>query len=90
MFVCVCVCVIWRPCSPFPRQVDVRLPVAPFAEAEELEDDPLGSPGQDAHAVLQLLVPPLEQAVQGPQVLDGGHVEEVALGQPREEPLELI
>ena len=76
--------------SPLPRQADLGLSVASFTETEELEDDPLGSSGQDQHAVLQLLVSPLEQAVQGPQVLDGRHVEEVAVGQPRVERLEFI
>ena len=64
--------------------------VTSFTETEELEDHPLHSSGKDPHAVLQLLVPPLERSVQGPQMLDGRHVEEVALGQPGIEPLEFI
>lgn len=70
--------------------MDLRLPVAPFAEAEQLEDDSVSSPGQKAHAGLQLLVPPLEAGVQRPQVLDGRHIQEVVLGQPRVEGLEFI
>lgn len=45
-----------------------------FAQTEELEDDSLGSSGEDPHAVLQLLISPLEKAVQGPQVLDGWNI----------------
>ena len=70
--------------------MDLRLPVASFAEAKQLEDDSLSAPGQSAHAGLQLLVAPLERSVQRPQVLDGRHVQEVALGQPRVERLEFI
>lgn len=51
--------------------MDLGLSVTSFTETEELEDHPLGSPGEDPHAVLQLLVAPLEQAVQRPQMLDG-------------------
>lgn len=64
--------------------------MTPLAQAEELEDDPLGSSGEDQHAVLQLLVAPLEQVVQGPEVLDGRHVQEVVVGQPRIKGLEFI
>lgn len=68
----------------------MRLPVASFAEAEELEDDSLSTPGQNAHTGLQLLVAPLERSVQRPQVLDGRRVQEVVLGQPCAERLEFI
>lgn len=61
-----------------------------FAETEELEDDSVGPSGEKAHASLQLLVPPLKRTVHGPQVLDGGHIEEVVLWQPRVEGLEFI
>lgn len=70
--------------------MDLRLPVASFAEAEQLEDDSVSTPGQHAHAGLQLLVAPLERSVQRPQVLDGRHIEEVVLGQPCVERLEFI
>lgn len=69
-------------CLPFSGQMDLRLSVASFTEAEELVDDSVGSSGEDLHAVLQLLVSPLEHVVQGPQVLDGGNIEEIVLRQP--------
>lgn len=68
----------------------MRLPAASFTEAEQFEDDSLSSPGQQTHAGLQLLVPPLEPGVQRPQVLDGRHIQEVVLGQPGVEGLEFI
>ena len=64
--------------------------MAPLAEAEELEHDPLGSPEEQAHVVLQLLVAPLEHAVQGPQVLDRRRVQEEVLGKPRQKGFELV
>lgn len=85
---------LWRHvvdmCSPFPQEVHLRLLVASFTQAEQFEDDSLSSPGQDAHTSLQLLVPPLEHGVQWPQVLDGRHIQEVVLGQPRVERLEFL
>lgn len=77
-------------CSPFSWYADPWLPVASLTETEELEDDSLGSSGEDPHAVLQLLVPPLEQAVQGPQVLYSRHIQEIVLGQPCIKCLEFI
>lgn len=70
--------------------MDLRLPAASFTEAKQFEDDSLSSPGQETHAGLQLLVPPLEPGVQRPQVLDGRHIQEVVLGQPCVERLEFI
>ena len=66
------------------------LSLAALAEAEELEDDALGPSEQRLHAVLQLLIAPLEGAVQRPRVADGRHVQEHVLGQPPEEAFELI
>lgn len=57
----------------------MRLPLAPLAEAEELEHHSLGSSEEHSHAVLQLLVAPLEYAIQRPQVLDRRHVQEEVL-----------
>lgn len=61
-----------------------------FTETEELEDDSVGPPGEEPHAGLQLLVPPLKRVVHRPQVLDGGHVQEMVLRQPRVKSLEFI
>lgn len=55
---------------PFSWQADLGLSVTSFTKTEELENDSLGSFGEDPHAVLQLLISPLEQVVHGPQVLD--------------------
>lgn len=81
---------ICKPHWPLSRQADLRLPVTSFAETEELEDDSVCPSGEKAHAGLQLLVPPLKGAVDGPQVLNCGHIEEVVLRQPRVEGLEFI
>lgn len=64
--------------------------VTSFAETEELKDDSLGSSCEGLHAVLQLLVSPLECVVQGPQVLDGRRVEIIVLRQPCIECFEFI
>lgn len=81
---------VWKPHWPLSWQTDLRLPVTSFTETEELEDDSVGPSGEEPHAGLQLLVPPLKRIVHWPQVLDGGHVEEIVLRQPRVESLEFI
>lgn len=58
-------------CLPFSWYAHLGLSVTSFTETEEFEDDSLGTSGEDPHAVLQLLISPLEQVIQGPQVLYG-------------------
>lgn len=64
--------------------------MTPFAEAEELVDNPLCSPKEGPHAALQLLVATLKAGIQRPQVLDRGRVQKEVLWQPRQERLEFI
>lgn len=85
---------VWRqnvnmflPLSWYP---DLRLSVTSFAETEELENNSLRSSGEDPHAVLKLLIPPMKQAVQGPQVLNRWYIQEVALGKPCVEAFKFI
>lgn len=68
----------------------MRLSMTSFTETEELEDDSVGSAGEDPHAVLQLLIAPVERVVHWPQVLDAGHIQEIVLGETRTERLEFI
>lgn len=77
-------------CSPFTRQVDMGLLLAPLAEAEELVNHSLGSSEETFHAAFQLLVTPLKHTIQRPQMLDGGGVEKEILRQPHQKCFELI
>lgn len=75
---------------PLSWQTDARLLGAAFAQREQLPDDLLRLPQHHRHAGLQLGVAFLEGGVSGPELGDGGHVQEVVSGQVLHEGFEFI
>lgn len=76
--------------SPLPQQDNLGLASAPFAEGEDLVDDPLRLAHELLGVELQLFVALQDGWLRLPEVLDGRYVQRVERGKPSDEVLELI